>query len=124
MNNKTILYVDDEPMNLRLLKVQLKKKFDVLTAESGTEALNILNEHTEISLVISDMKMPEMNGIEFVQLAQNTHPKIEYYILTGGTISEIIEKAIQSQLIIGYFSKPFEIEKIISTIEKNTNLLH
>ena len=53
---KTILYVDDEPINLRLFALNLKRDFKVLTAESAALGLEILNNNDDISVVISDMR--------------------------------------------------------------------
>lgn len=65
-----ILYVDDEQLNLQLFATVFKKKFNVITAESGLEGLEKLDKNKDICIVISDMRMPEMNGIEFINTAK------------------------------------------------------
>ena len=62
-DNKTILYVDDEDVNLMLFELNFKKKFNVLTALNGEKGLEILKDNNNVEVVISDMKMPGMNGI-------------------------------------------------------------
>jgi two-component system response regulator (stage 0 sporulation protein F) len=117
MNNPaTLLYVDDEPLNLQLFVFNFKHKFDVKTAESGHDGLEILKSDPSVSIIISDMKMPGMNGIEFIQKAKQHSPGIVCFILTGFDITDEILFALKEKLINKYFRKPFsmtEIEKAI-----------
>ncbi len=108
----SILYVDDEPMNLMLFNINFKKKYNVITALSGEEGLEKLAENSQIRVVISDMKMPGMNGIEFIFQAKKNYPNIIFYILTGYDITSEIAQALKDKLINQYFSKPFNIEEI------------
>ena len=123
MENKiTLLYVDDEILNLTLFKHNFKKNYNVLTAESGEDGLKILKENQDISVVISDMKMPGINGVEFVRKAKNNFPDISYYILTGFDINDEIANALNEKIIEKYFRKPFnkkEIEDSIKLIFSN-----
>jgi YesN/AraC family two-component response regulator len=80
---RTLLYVDDEPLNLMLFEINFKKKFIVKTAMSGESGLVILNREPAIQVVITDMKMPGMNGIEFIIKAKEHFPEIVFFILTG-----------------------------------------
>lgn len=113
---KTILYVDDERINLMLLELNFKEKYNVLTSLSGADGLKTLQEHPEISLVISDMKMPEMNGIEFITKAKSKYPHITFFILTGYQILPEIEDALNSGLILKCFNKPLNIPEMERTI--------
>lgn len=114
----TLLYVDDEVMNLTLFKHNFKKEYDVLTAESGEEGLSILKENNSISAVISDMKMPGMNGIEFIRTAKNMFPEISYFILTGFDINEEIADALNDKVIEKYFRKPFNKREIKTSLDE------
>lgn len=117
MNNPiTILYVDDEPMNLMLFRANFKNKFNVQTAESGKEGLNQLISNPSTHVVISDMKMPGMNGIEFIKLAKIDFPNISFFILTGFDITDEISEALNDKLIHRYFRKPFNIKEIETAI--------
>ena len=104
IESKTILYVDDEPINIMLFTVNFKSKFDVITGRSGLEGLDLLRSNPGISTVISDMKMPGMNGLEFIKLAKQEFPNISFYILTGYDITAEMQGALQSNLIRKYFS--------------------
>ncbi len=72
MNRERVLFVDDEPMLLEGLKRTLRKQYDVTTASSGSEGLKLLRaEHYPI--VVSDMQMPEMDGIAFLKQVRTFH---------------------------------------------------
>ena len=107
-----ILYVDDEEINQVLLKINLSKTYDVITASNGPEGLEILNNIPEIKLVASDMKMPIMNGIEFIKKAKKIHTQLPFFLITGFDITPQIIEAMNSQLIIKHFKKPFNIIEI------------
>jgi two-component system, response regulator, stage 0 sporulation protein F len=117
MNEKiTLLYVDDEPINLRLFTINFQNKFKVITTESGSDGLAKLNLHPEIAVVISDMKMPGMNGIEFVKAAKKDFPNVSYFILTGFDITEELAEALKEGLINKYFRKPFNMKEVEASI--------
>lgn len=111
-----ILYVDDEKINLELFALVFKNKFNVITADSGFEGLEKLEENKDICVVISDMKMPEMNGIEFIKNAKKKFDNLVYFILTGFEITEEIADALNEKLINRYFKKPFNSKEIENTI--------
>jgi two-component system, response regulator, stage 0 sporulation protein F len=124
-SNYTILYVDDEPINLMLFRAIFERKYTVLTAESGAKGLTLLSQNPGIAGVISDMRMPLMNGIEFIRLARKDFPDIFYFILTGYDITAEISSALNEKLIDRYFQKPFNHinmeESIKEAIEKSTD---
>jgi two-component system, response regulator, stage 0 sporulation protein F len=115
---KTLLYVDDEPINLKLFVINFKDKFHVLTAGSGFEGLTVLKSTPETHVVISDMKMPGMNGIEFIMRAKRDFPDVYYFILTGFDITEEIADALKEGLIQKYFRKPFNLKQIELSIQE------
>lgn len=120
MRNKyTVLYVDDEPINLQLFELSLSVEYDILTASSGEEGLSVLEKNKNICVVVSDMRMPGMNGLEFIKTAKNKYPAISYFILTGFDITDAIAEAIKENLIIKYFNKPFNISDIKMSINEN-----
>ncbi|MFC2090690.1 response regulator [Bacteroidota bacterium] len=114
-----ILYVDDEPINLQLFKINFRKKYQVLTAIDGFSGLDVLDQNQDTIFIISDMKMPGMSGIDFILKAKEKYPDKKFYILTGFEITNEIRRAIDSGLILQYFSKPFnliEIDKVLSGV--------
>lgn len=114
----TLLYVDDEPLNLTLFSINFGKKFHIITALSGYEGLDTLKTNPETSVVISDMKMPGMNGIEFIHLAKKEFPNVIFFILTGFDITPEIAEALQTNLIHKYFSKPLNLKEIEMSINE------
>ena len=117
-NKRTILYVDDEEINLMLFEINFKEKYHVLGTNSPVKGLQILKDNHEISVVISDMRMPEMNGIQFIKKAKKKFPKICYFILTGYDITDEIAEALNNKLINFYFKKPFNMKEIDTSIQK------
>jgi response regulator RpfG family c-di-GMP phosphodiesterase len=120
-DKKSILYVDDEHINLKVFELSFKKNFLIHTAPQASKGLEILDEHPDISVVITDMKMPGMNGVEFVREAKKKHPDVYYLILTGFGMNEEIEAAMNEGYIEKYFQKPFNKPQIQATISDLTS---
>ena len=119
MNKKTtLLYVDDEPINIMLFEANFKNHYHVVTAESGMKGLEKLQSNPEISVVVSDMKMPEMNGIQFIRQAKKKYSNIKYFILSGYELTEEIIDALNNKLILKYFKKPFNMKDIEDSIDE------
>ncbi len=121
MNNPiNILYVDDEPMNLKLFRLRFQNKFNIITANDATEALQQLHTSSNINFVISDLQMPKMSGLELISEAKSKYPDIGYYILTAAYQSNDVNAALESGLIASYFRKPFntfEIERALKNFK-------
>lgn len=116
--SKTILIVDDEQIIRNVLKRKLEQttSFEVFTADDGVPALEIFNRE-KIDLVISDLLMTEMNGIELLRNLKQIRPQVPVIIITGyGTLDDAIEA-----IHLGaedFIKKPFDINEVIETIEK------
>ncbi len=122
MSNKPVLlYVDDEPLNLKLFAINFRNKFEVVTSESPFEGIDILKSNSNVSIVISDMKMPGMNGIEFIRQARKDFPHLVYFILTGFDITDEISSALSEGMISKYFRKPFNINEVEASINQTLN---
>ena len=104
MNDK-ILIVDDESANLRLLARIFRRDYQVLSANSGSEALELLKAH-EVSLIISDQRMAGMTGVEFLKRAAEMRPHAIRIILTGYTDVETLVEAINSGVIYNMSASP------------------
>ena len=117
-SKKKILYVDDEVTNLKVFQMSFQKQFNITTAESGNEGLQKLKEDPDISVVISDMKMPEMNGIEFIRLAKNEFPENFYFVLTAFDVNQEITDALKQGLIYNHFQKPFNRRELVELISQ------
>lgn len=117
-----LLYVDDEFINLQLFGLNLRRNYTILTADSGAKALEILKNNPEIDIIVSDMKMPQMNGLEFIKTAKEKYSKIKCFILTGYDVTNEIQNAIKAGIILKYFRKPINIPEIVESIDKTIEL--
>lgn len=114
----TILIVDDEINNLQLLKRTFRGQYNILTASNGQEALEIVKEQgNNISLIVSDQKMPVMEGTEFLKKVREIHPQIIKILLTGHVDTEILVSAINDCDLFQYILKPFEPEELKISVE-------
>jgi two-component system response regulator (stage 0 sporulation protein F) len=114
----TVLYVDDEQINLRIFEINFRKKYKVVTALSGEEGLEKLEDNGDIIVVVSDMKMPGLNGIEFIKKAREKYKHVVYFILTGFEITAEISDALEQNIIQKYFRKPFNLKEISTAINE------
>lgn len=117
--NKTqMLVVDDEPDNLDLLYRTFRRDFNVLRAESGQQALDILAEHGEVAVIISDQRMPEMKGTEFLSKTVPEFPDTVRIILTGFTDVEDLVDAINAGQVYRYITKPWDPDELRGVVEQ------
>jgi DNA-binding NtrC family response regulator len=112
-----ILVVDDEPNNLRVLERLFRYDYEVISAESGEEALHLLSEHN-VALVITDQRMPNMTGVELLKRTSDIRPQMVRIILTGYTDVETLVEAINSGLVYKYVTKPWDNEELRLTVNR------
>ena len=107
-----LLSVDDEPNVLRALKRTLRKlDVDIITVDSGTEGLKVL-ETQKVDLIISDMRMPNMTGPEFLAKAAELQPDTRRMVLTGYADQDATKEAINSGGITHYLDKPWDDDEL------------
>jgi DNA-binding NtrC family response regulator len=112
-NVKKMLIVDDEETltySLYQSFIVSQKEYEVITAASGEEASEKLND-TEFDLVITDIKMPGMDGLELLSLIKSKYPSTEVIVMTAYGSPEKREEALQKGARF-YIEKPFEIKEI------------
>lgn len=112
-----IMIVDDEPANLRVLERLFRHDYQVLTAESGAEALELLQQH-DVALIMTDQRMPEMSGIELLKRTAIVRPHMVRMILTGYTDMEALVEAINSNQVYKYVTKPWSNDELRLTISR------
>ncbi|HWR94535.1 MAG TPA: ATP-binding protein [Flavobacterium sp.] len=116
-NRETILVAEDDNINFLLLKRILQlKKYKVLRAVNGQEAVDICRENQEIRLVFMDIKMPILSGIEAFKIIHSFNPKLPVIAQTAYASVEDYERIIQFGFS-GYVSKPLEKEKIYDLLD-------
>ena len=114
----TILAVDDEINNLQLLNRTLRSKFKILTASNGAEGLEVLkNNSDEVSMIISDHKMPVMSGTEFLEKANQLYPTKIKILLTGFMDIDILTDAVNKCNLFQYIMKPFDPEELLNVVD-------
>jgi response regulator RpfG family c-di-GMP phosphodiesterase len=101
-----ILFVDDEPNVLQSIQRQLRKRFDLATAEGGEEALRVLREQGPFAVIVSDMRMPRMNGIELLAQTKDLYPDMVRLMLTGNADQETAMEAVNAGQIFRFLTKP------------------
>ncbi|VXD16381.1 putative GAF sensor protein [Planktothrix serta PCC 8927] len=113
-----MLVVDDEPDNLDLLYRTFRRNFNVFKAESGVRALEILGDEGEVAVIISDQRMPEMKGTEFLSKTVPQFPNTVRIILTGFTDIEDLVDAINSGQVYKYITKPWDPNELKAVVER------
>lgn len=113
-----LMVVDDESDNLDLLYRTFRREFQVFKAESALKALQILDEEGEMGVIISDQRMPKMNGTEFLSRAAEQYPDTIRILLTGYTDVEDLVDAINAGKVFKYITKPWNPEELKRVVEQ------
>lgn len=122
LNGPRILFVDDEPAVLRSLeRITRKLDAEILTAESGELALEIINQ-APVDVIVSDMRMPEMNGNELLAQVSKITPETVRIILTGFADMDMVLSAVNDGHIWGYLQKPWDNYDLIVKLKQALQL--
>lgn len=110
---KQILFVDDDEINLFVLKRNFQEDFDVLTAPSGTDAIEVIEQQKgKLHALITDMGMPDITGLEVIEKMKSELSGVPCFLLTGYDRNPEIDAALAAQTIQKVFKKPFNIPEI------------
>ena len=116
-NNKTILIAEDEDSNYHYLKMVLNKtKANIVWAQDGIEAINLCKEHRP-DLILMDIRMPNMNGLEATREIKKTHPEIPIVAQTAFTM-ENNEKMSREAGCSAYIQKPIQRPNLLNLLNK------
>ncbi|WP_436516061.1 response regulator [Ekhidna sp. To15] len=113
----SLLYVDDEATNLRVFKANFRKFFNVHTSTNPIEAIDILDQE-DIQVIVTDQRMPEMTGTQFLEKILPKHPDVIKIILTGFTDIEAIKDGINRCGIFKYITKPWNFDEMKGVLER------
>ncbi len=113
-----ILCVDDEADIVASLERLFRKKYDVHKAHSGSEALSVLKSHRQICVIITDQRMPQMSGVEFLEKSLESHPDAVRILLTGYTDIDSIIDAINSGQVYRYVTKPWDPVDLSNAVDR------
>jgi response regulator RpfG family c-di-GMP phosphodiesterase len=112
-----ILYIDDEQNNLVSFKATFRLKYSVYIAISGEEAKRVL-EANPIDIIITDQRMPNMTGVEFLESILEQYPDPMRILLTGYADMNAVIDAINKGKIFHYLTKPWNEEELDMTIKR------
>ena len=113
-----ILVVDDEEGNRSLLEGILSRDYSIVLAEDGEQALLRLNEHSDISAILCDHRMPGMTGVEFFTELERQNHRATRVILTGFAELESVINGINEAGIFRYMTKPVGKQQLKSTVRE------
>jgi putative nucleotidyltransferase with HDIG domain len=115
---KSILFVDDDPSVLSLYELMFQEiggEWDVFTARDGEQALQTLQQH-QVEVLITDMRMPRMNGAQLLNLVQERHPETARIILSGYAEQEVVAKCVGAAH--QYLMKPCSLQMLRETLNR------
>ena len=115
--SKKILIIDDGEGIRESLKLILGDYYDLILTDSGEQALESLEQNNEIGLVLLDIKMPKVNGLEVLKLIKDNHPDLKVIIVSGYRSVETAAEATNLGAA-GYMTKPFKSDEILETVER------
>ncbi len=113
-----ILYVDDEVGNLNYFRSAFRREYNVLTAESGDQALQILREDQDIPVILTDQRMPKMSGVTFLMQSINLVPDAIRILVTGYSDMETVINAINHGHIYYFINKPWSYDEMSIVIQR------
>lgn len=112
-----VLYVDDEEHNLISFKATFRIKYKIYTAISGEDAIKIMDDKP-IDIIITDQRMPNMTGVEFLESILDSHPEPMRILLTGYADLNAVIDAVNKGKIFHYLTKPWNEDELDITIQR------
>ena len=121
MAEKTKVLIVDDDANFRntLSKILTKKGYEINTAESGSRALDLIKERA-FDVVLMDIKMPVMNGVETHKKIKEVRPGSTVIMMTAFSVDDLIREAVKEG-VYAVVRKPFDVDTIVNMIEKSRN---
>jgi DNA-binding NtrC family response regulator len=113
----SILLVDDEPEILFSLRGLLRKEFEVHTAESGAEAIEVLKQHP-VHVIMTDQRMPGMTGVQLLHRVRGEHPQAIRIVFTGYADIKAVIDAVNQGHIYRYITKPWDPDELLGVIRQ------
>ncbi len=124
MSRERILCVDDEPVVLFAFKRDLQNRYTLVTAESGADALAILKSQEPFAVIMADMMMPEISGVELLAEARRLCPDTVRIMLTGDEQKETAVEAINEGQIFRFLSKPCPLDRLMGALDAGVEHYH
>ncbi|HZA13277.1 MAG TPA: ATP-binding protein [Myxococcaceae bacterium] len=113
-----VLYVDDEMINLRVFEANFRTRFNVVTAQSAAEALEVLSQRAaQVAVLISDQRMPGMSGVELLERARDAFPDVRRMLITAYSDMQAVMDAVNRGQVVRYFVKPWVKDDLAAALE-------
>ena len=109
--------MDDEPEILYSLQGLLRREFELYTAESGSQALEILQQHP-IHVIMTDQRMPEMTGVQLMHRVKSEHPEAIRIVFTGYADIQAVIDGINNVGLYRYITKPWDPDELIEVLHQ------
>lgn len=119
-----VLCVDDEVEVLNGLGLHLRRHYELITATSGVAALDLLRGNADVAVIVSDMRMPGMNGAEFLAKSRDLAPQAQRILLTGQTDLASAIAAINEGQICRFLTKPCDPAELLGAVGEAVRLHH
>jgi response regulator RpfG family c-di-GMP phosphodiesterase len=116
-----VLYVDDERANRIVFEQSLKTDFTIKTVAGAKAALDVL-ANEEVAVLVSDIRMPEVDGLELLRIAKDKHPNVIRMVITAFSDVDPILRAINEGLVARYIVKPWDREELVQVLRWATEL--
>ena len=114
---KKILVAEDEDSNYELVKIVMNKRYKLIRAHNGIEAVT-LNEEETPDLILMDIRMPEMNGLDATRIIKEVSPKTPIIALSAYAFEKNIREAKEAGCD-EFIAKPFKVEELIELVKKH-----
>ncbi len=118
-----VVVVDDEPDILKLFRFNYGDEFEIVTADSGADALELLGR-ADASVIVADQRMPSMSGTELLARSMEIRPDAVRIVLTGYTDISALIAAVNSSRIYRYITKPWEDDELRLTLKRAIEVFH
>lgn len=112
-----VVYVDDEPHNLVVFEAALPPEWKVITYDSPVQALQALDEIVP-SIIVSDQRMPGMNGVQFLELSCKIHPNAVRIMVTGYSDEDLVVESVRKAHIFDYIRKPWDVGDLVASLTR------
>jgi response regulator RpfG family c-di-GMP phosphodiesterase len=118
MMNRRVLFVDDEPHIVESIKRMIRKSFDVHTSTDPSEALASMALEPDFAIVVSDMRMPQMSGVDFLTAVRKARPDTIRIMLTGNQDQQTAAAAVNLGEVFRFLNKPCDVVALTNVLEQ------
>ncbi|GEM_PF-322837 len=113
----TVVYVDDEPINLKVFEASFKMRFNVVTCLGAAAAMEVLRSRSDIGVLITDQRMPMVTGVELLERVREEFPDIQRMIITAYSDMQAVVASVNRGQVSRYFVKPWVREELSAALE-------